>query len=276
MKAPTWQNFKQGINDIYELDDSIVRAGGMEFDHLIGEIANKSQIDAVRYLYQAEFYNYTLPILTSCQKIASNNPKLYTSFLSDVCRFCVYRAVWVHRYAYDETRAVADSFVAWKTAEINVIQKTAYYQRDLQQYKECEDLYPNLEYFVNGGKETRGSIILPIGDEFWDNNYPPNNFSGLDAIGITDEQVSTSIPRFATNTALQHNPALTGRVFTELHPYYNIPLAEKPNWDRLSTEIFKKSESMFYMSKTTPYLFGEKTVEQKPEKKTIWNKLLRR
>lgn len=269
MESLSWTQFKQTIDDLYDLDSEPRRLKTVYLEYILSRETDKPEIESVKELYEADLQDYVAPIIQHGKKILSLNPTLYCSLLQDVSRFCVYRSFWLNKFSKDWIVEIPRCIRTWKNAEINVIHKTVSYQRDLQTHLKNIDLYPNLEYVLDEGSP----IILPVSDVFWNLHYPPNSFNAVDRIGISDDPVTITVPEIPVNQALRHNSGVSGRFFIEYHPYYNLPESEKPYWDKLSIELFDTVLTKLKVLELTPYTVQMTKPKAESVKRSIWSKI---
>jgi SPP1 gp7 family putative phage head morphogenesis protein len=115
------------------------------------------------------------------------------------------------------------------------------------QFQENKDANPNLKYVTVGDQRVReeheklDGTIKPKDDEFWNSYLPPNGWGcRCDVIETSDEPTNhTSIQVFNSHTAemFKNNPGKTGKLFTNMHPYF---LANK----NLSASIIKQVKKL--------------------------------
>lgn len=121
---------------------------------------------------------------------------------------------------------VGDYNQRWLKTEYNTGIRAA---RSAIQWKKWEanaDLYPNLRYLeskaANPRKEHKAfyGIVKPIDDDFWVRHMPPSAYGCLCGVEQTDDDVTTQVldgPE--PSPGLNNNPGLTGKLFSDDHPY---------------------------------------------------------
>ncbi len=114
----------------------------------------------------------------------------------------------------------------WLRTEYDTAVRSA---RIAAQWKDMErtaDLYPNVEFLRTRSAEPRQDhldyvgIIRPLNDSWWDTHAPPLGWNCKCGIRSTDKPI-TPIPSNLTPIpeGLQNNPARSGNLFSENHPY---------------------------------------------------------
>jgi hypothetical protein len=140
-----------------------------------------------------------------------------------------------------------DAFVKKATALLNLyngFQKTEYSTlvnrartaKQWQQFADERDLYPNIEWLRTASSSPRPEhaaltgLVLPQNDPFWDSNQPGNEYNCKCNWRTTDKP-TTAKPANVKPPAqgLEGNPAATGEMVTERHPYF-ARNADAPRW----------------------------------------------
>jgi hypothetical protein len=98
--------------------------------------------------------------------------------------------------------------------------------KQFEQFQGEKHLYPNLEWLATRSADPRElhltfvGTILPIDDPFWQENQPGNLYNCKCDWQTTDKEVSvTPAKSVKPSPGLEGNPATTGEIFTEKHPY---------------------------------------------------------
>lgn len=91
-------------------------------------------------------------------------------------------------------------------------------------FEENADIYPNLEYRAVTDDQTRpehaalNGIIRPINDDFWNANYPPNDWGCRCSVTQTDKEVNKSID-FKPAKGFDFNPGKDKKLFSDSNGY---------------------------------------------------------
>lgn len=121
----------------------------------------------------------------------------------------------------------------WLKTEFNTAYNVAQRSSDFVRYMNEAEGLPLLKYDTVGDGKVRAShrkldgIVKPVHDPFWDTYAPVNDFNcrciliqleeGEEAVTDTkDLDLSEVVPELFRN-----NPAKTGKVFDDNHPYFN-------------------------------------------------------
>lgn len=115
----------------------------------------------------------------------------------------------------------------WLKTEYALAVRSARAARDYRQAQDSIEEYPNLKYLHTVSADPRHShlelvgIVRPVNDPFWATHLPPSDYNCKCSFAPTTDEV-TDLPAElpAPVEALAHNPALTGKVFTDQHPYF--------------------------------------------------------
>ncbi len=102
--------------------------------------------------------------------------------------------------------------------------------RDIQQEKE---IFPLLKYQTSEDAAVRkdhvklNGIIKPVDDDFWKTYYPPNGWNcRCDAIQISEGKetdLRSNPPPKLDSKLFEGNAGKSGKIFTQKHPYFNVP-----------------------------------------------------
>ncbi len=115
-------------------------------------------------------------------------------------------------------------------------------------------------------------IVRPINDDFWIKHMPPSAWNCLCGVEQTDDEV-TPVPAKGPKAApgLDHNPGLTGKLFSDSHP-----LSIKANSDaRRAARIEREAEALHRKAlrknalETAKANYAGKTVEMAVAGKTL-------
>lgn len=154
-------------------------------------------------------------------RVAAYKSHYATSVLKDV-------------YQTDPTRfpqkcdVLLKTFNRWQATEYNTATARIRTAKQWSQFQSEADLYPNLEWLATRSSTPRElhasfvGLILPQNDKFWENNQPGNLYNCKCDWRATDKAVN-KLPDLETvkpAPGLDGNPATTGEVFSDKHPYY--------------------------------------------------------
>ena len=112
--------------------------------------------------------------------------------------------------------------------------------RDWQKFEAEADVLPFLRYRSQGDSKVRPDhidlegITLPVGDPFWSSYTPTNGYNCRCFLEQVEEGAKiTSKKKLPSPKDLpkgfNNNPAKTGEIFTEKHPYYEAPKKKVDN-----------------------------------------------
>jgi hypothetical protein len=120
---------------------------------------------------------------------------------------------------------VGDYNERWLKTEYNTAIRAARQASLWKQYEATAHLYPNLRYMASRAATPRQEhkpyygIVRPINDDFWIKHMPPSAWNCLCGVEQTDDDV-TPLPVNGPTAqpGLDHNPGLTGKLFSDTHP----------------------------------------------------------
>jgi len=122
----------------------------------------------------------------------------------------------------------------WLKTELETSYKITQDAEKWAQIEEEQDIFPLLEYRTVGDGRVRPEhaswhgIIKPVGDPFWDDKYPQNDWGcRCEVVQRRDGQVTKKNGKKNTSKVFANNPYKTGKVFTEKHDYFDVPSAYK-------------------------------------------------
>jgi hypothetical protein len=154
-------------------------------------------------------------------RVAAYKSHYATSVLKDV-------------YQTDPTRfpqkcdVLLKTFNRWQATEYNTATARTRTAKQWSQFQSEADQYPNLEWLATRSSTPRElhasfvGLILPQNDKFWQDNQPGNLYNCKCDWRATDKAVN-KLPDLETvkpAPGLDGNPATTGEVFSDSHPYY--------------------------------------------------------
>lgn len=126
---------------------------------------------------------------------------------------------------------IGDYNVNWLRTEYNTALKTARTAKQFRQYQNDSDLFPNLKWLPSRAANPREAhkpyynMVRSINDPFWKTTYPGCVWGCKCGITNTDEEATAgSLPSGdpsnpVTVPGLDANPAFTGSLFSDSHPY---------------------------------------------------------
>ena len=125
-----------------------------------------------------------------------------------------------------DAKRVLAKFNRYQAAEHNAIVARSRTAKQFSQFQQEKELYPNMKWIMTRSATPREEhleyvgIVLPMDDPFWDENQPGNLWNCKCDWETTDEP-STKAPKdiIAPSPGLEGNPAVTGELITDKHPY---------------------------------------------------------
>lgn len=126
-----------------------------------------------------------------------------------------------------QANLIVKKYNRWQAAEYNTIVARCRTARQFLQFDQTKHLYPNIEWLRTRSANPRElhlsyvGIVLPISHSFWQENQPGDLYNCKCDWRVTDKPV-TALPGTIVKPApgLEGNPAVTGQIITEDHPYY--------------------------------------------------------
>ena len=179
----------------------------------------------------------------------------------------------------------------WLRTEYDQAIRRAEQARDWKQYEAESDVLPNLRWVPSTAAHPNAdhmafwNTVLPISDPFWNRHKPGDRWGCQCSLEATDEPVTGTpdgTPHDDPSPGLQGNPAKTGKLFSEDHPYYPKSCASCPfSYGEASKSPTNKIRDCYtckYYRECTP-LFAKRRKEVLNEAKkilpqTIGNKTL--
>jgi hypothetical protein len=251
-----WDVFKGNIDSMY---------GNSPFLSIPMSLNSESQIEDIFGIYIHYFFK---PILSISDDERNRTPELYTKLAKDLTRWLTYRANCHSGMLLAEGNndplnlymPVNQIFrEVWQILELNTITRILYSVRNYNRDRNCTNIFENLCLSVSSDtlRHTSQIVIRPFTDDIWQVFYPPNRFNCQDVIRLSDEESSTSeFHEIPVNMALAHNPASTGRFFTENHPFYSVDESNKLSLDLLSQKLYDKYVNRLTPTPAKPYVVG--------------------
>lgn len=146
----------------------------------------------------------------------------------------------------------------WLDSEYNHALASAAMADRWTEFEENADVFPNLKYRTISDDRVRDAhlkldgIVRPIGHAFWNNFTPPVGWKCRCYLEQTDEEPSDisddNLPSFEQVPALfRNNPAKTGELFNESHPYFEGMDAD------VAKKIIKQKNKFVYDSFGSDY-----------------------
>jgi SPP1 gp7 family putative phage head morphogenesis protein len=128
----------------------------------------------------------------------------------------------------------------WLRTEYNMAVKISEQTSQWQKFYENQDIYPNLEYIATLDGVVRDEhrllhgTVRPVDDSYWDSYAPPNDWNCRCRLEPTRKGISVKAPEIGLKQQFKGNPAKTGQVFKDTHPYY-------PKHEELKEQIKDRS-----------------------------------
>lgn len=131
-----------------------------------------------------------------------------------------------------DTEGIVDHHVnAWLRTEYDTAVRRAHRAAEMRQFIEESDAFPNIEWLPSTAVNPREAHmpfynhIWPVDDPFWDEHKPGDEWGCQCGWRSTDEPVTDNTGLGGEDVAppskgLGGNPAKTGQVFTDDHPYF--------------------------------------------------------
>lgn len=116
----------------------------------------------------------------------------------------------------------------WLKTEYDLAVRAARAAKDFKQAEDTKDVYPNLKYLPSIAVSPRDEhkkfygTVLPVDHPFWNTHLPPSDYNCKCSFEPTNEPASGDAPADLPVPAepVITNPARTGRIFNEQHPYF--------------------------------------------------------
>jgi hypothetical protein len=162
------------------------------------------------------------------------------------------------RKEFDEKAGkLVERYNRYQAAECAALLNRARSARQFESFLADADLYPNIEWLASRSVTAREEhqaytgLVLPVGDPFWDNNQPGNEYGCKCGWRNTDRPVTgkpaqTSAPA----TGMEGNPAKTGELVTGRHPYFARNTGA-PKWME-DKAVLRLPDGVVYRKVTTP------------------------
>jgi hypothetical protein len=115
----------------------------------------------------------------------------------------------------------------WLKTEYDTAIIRARQAANFKRYEQEKDLYPNLKWLPSTSPNPREAhthfygTVLPMDDPFWQQHCPGNVWNCKCSVTSTDEKPTSSVPKaqYTPSEGLEGNPAFTGKMFGDNHPY---------------------------------------------------------
>ena len=155
---------------------------------------------------------------------------------------------------------------AWLRTEYDTAVLRAHQAADWQQFRREQDVLPNLKWMpstsLHPGEDHRRywGTIRPIDDKFWNEHRPGDRWNCKCSLTSTDEAV-TPIPvddiHSEPQAGLKDNPGITGKTFSDNHPYFpdscnDCPFYSPKFRDRLKSLFTNRVKDCYHC----PYIDG--------------------
>ncbi len=144
-----------------------------------------------------------------------------------------------------EAKMVLKKFNRFQAAEYNSVVARSRSAKQFVQFQNEADIYPNMEWITTRSADPREEhlafvgIVLPIDDPFWSSNQPGDLWNCKCDWQQTDKPSTGGAPKGVTpSVGLEGNPAETGELITDQHPYFT----KASNIDEIEAFIKKEEE----------------------------------
>ncbi len=158
---------------------------------------------------------------------------MYERFKLNESRLATYKAHHVTKAlqglpvdGFDKRAMISlKQFNRWQITEYNTMVARARTAKQFEQFKQDADLYPCLEWLPTRSADPRDEhvelvgTVLPIDDPFWNENQPGNLWNCKCDWKQVDKPVNHNGKTVTPATGLEGNPAETGELITDKHPY---------------------------------------------------------
>jgi hypothetical protein len=136
---------------------------------------------------------------------------------------------------YDaHAKMILRKYNRWQAAEYNTIVARSRTARQFSDWQSDAEVYPNMEWLMTRSADPREEhlelvgTILPMDDPFWDSNQPGNLWNCKCDWQPTSKEATKSAPDGVTpGKGLDGNPAKTGELITDKHPYISAVRSKK-------------------------------------------------
>jgi SPP1 gp7 family putative phage head morphogenesis protein len=146
----------------------------------------------------------------------------------------------------------------YQQTEYNTLVARSRTAKQWERFKEEKFLYPNIEWLRTASANPRPEhlafegLVLPQDDPFWQRNQPGNEYNCKCDWRTTDKPAPTGASPADITPAkgLDGNPAETGELVTERHPYFDRN-ANAPGWVG-DKAVLRLPDEVAFVEKTTP------------------------
>ncbi|MDR0509630.1 MAG: hypothetical protein LBH06_00880 [Rikenellaceae bacterium] len=153
-----------------------------------------------------------------------------TLFQQNMGRIAAFKANTLERSLRDPGEEKADGIIKrfnrWQAVEHNTVIARARSAKQFEQFGSVRDLYPNIEWLRTGSANPRElylnyvGLVLPQDHQFWQSNQPGNLYGCKCNWRTTDRGTSAEpIQTVEPSPGLDGNPAETGEIISDRHPY---------------------------------------------------------
>lgn len=190
-----------------------------------------------------------------------------------------------------DTENIVDHHVnRWLRTEYDTAIKRAHRASEMRQFIEEADVFPNIEWLPSTAVNPRESHmpfynhIWPVDDPFWEEHKPGDEWGCQCGWRSTDDPVTDNSGLSGENIAppskgLGGNPAKTGQIFTDDHPYFPQDCAHCGFYNstvknRLASVFYNRKKDCYncpYIKACINELKGEK--ERLKERRVQFRKL---
>lgn len=213
--------FNQALKDIYN-------GNSTEVNQTIFDVYNKNYHDAITAVYGTKQNEKAKLFRINLSKLAACKTFWVTAELQQV-RMNPDGSVKTWEEYQKEAKQIINKYNRYQQAEYDTFVARARTAKQFDKFLQKQSIFPNIKWLQTVSANPRiehlalVGLILPIEHPFWLTNQPGNLYECKCDWINTDEPV-TEAPELTDKPAkgLEGNPAITGEIVSDKHPYYNI------------------------------------------------------
>lgn len=173
------------------------------------------------------------------------------------------------RFKKDTEAVIGKYNRQWLKTEYNTAVRSARSAANWKTFEKDADLYPNLEYLPSRSADRRPEhmafygTVLPINHPWWNTHTPPLGWNCKCGYTNTDREPSrVPTKKIRVAAGLDNNPAKTGKLFSNSHPYINkVKNKARPDISRQSMRFERKLIQRYAKARLTNKTYN--TLKQK-------------